>query len=332
MRKTSKLIEPHKTLLLFVLLIITVIAAVLCGSVHMSYESLIGGILKKDGFETESIILYSLRLPRVTGAILAGTGLSCSGVLLQAVTGNKLASPNIIGVNAGAGFTVILLMAFFPAAVSLMPFAAFAGAFAATCFILVLSSKISFTKSSVILSGVAVTALLNAGISFISYYDTDLFSFYKSFSVGGLSAVVHENLRVPAIIIFLSIFLSLFLSSRIDTLCLGDSLAGSLGVNVKLLRLSCLALASALAGSVVSFAGLLGFVGLVIPHIAKKLAPGDTFTLIINSSLSGAILVLLSDLAGRTLLSPTEIPVGIIMSFIGAPFLFYLLTGGRKHG
>ncbi len=319
------------TACLMLIAILTAVFALCFGSAELSPTELIGGLLKKDGFETQSTILFSLRLPRVSGAVLSGIGLSVSGVLLQTVTGNALASPNIIGVNAGAGFAVIVLMAFFPAAVLLFPFAAFIGAFTATLFILFISSKISFSKSTVILSGVAVTALLNAGISLVSYFDADLLALYRDFSVGGLSSVVPEGLGIPAVIIFLCLAISLVLSPRLDTLCLGDSLALSLGVNVKALRLICLVLASFLAGSVVSFAGLLGFVGLVVPHISRKLSGTDTFHLIINSSLIGATLVLISDLIGRVVLSPTEIPVGIIMSFIGAPFLFYLIARRKRN-
>ena len=331
MKDKSRKTDFKTSLLLAVMLIFICLTALAFGSAQIDLHGLIGGILRKDGFETESTILYSLRLPRVFAGLLAGAGLSCSGVLLQAVTGNPLASPNIIGVNAGAGFTVILLMAFFPAAITLLPVGAFFGAFLATAFILFLSSKISFSKSTVILSGVAVTALLNAGISLISYFDTDLLAVYRDFSVGGLSGILPEKLNFPFVIIFLCIAVSLLLSSQIDTLCLGDSLARSLGVNVKLLRLVCLVLASALAGSVVSFAGLLGFVGLVVPHIAKKLSDASSFTTLINSSLIGSSLVVLSDLSGRIILSPTEVPVGIIMSFIGAPFLFYLLLRRKSR-
>ncbi len=331
MKKKNFFSSASGTACLMLIAIVAAICALCFGSAELSFAELIGGLMKKDGFETESTILYSLRLPRIFGAILSGIGLSVSGVLLQAVTGNALASPNIIGVNAGAGFTVITLMAFFPAAVSFFPFAAFIGAFAATLFILFISSKISFSKSTVILSGVAVTALLNAGISLVSYFDADLFALYRDFSVGGLSSVLPESLNIPAIIIFICLTVSLFFSPQIDTLCLGDSLALSLGVNVKVLRLICLVLASFLAGSVVSFAGLLGFVGLVVPHIARRLSGTDTLRVIINSSLIGTILVILSDLLGRIILSPTEVPVGIIMSFIGAPFLFYLLLRRKRN-
>lgn len=327
----NKKTDNRVALMLAVILIFICIAALTLGSAEMNLQSLLGGILKKDGFATESTILYSLRLPRILAGALAGIGLSCSGVLLQAVTGNSLASPNIIGVNAGAGFIVVVMLAFFPSAISLLPLGAFSGAFITTLFILYICSKINFSKSTVILAGVAVTALLNAAISFVSYFDSDVLSVYRYFSVGGLSGITPEQLKTPALIIFTSVAIMLILSSKIDTLCLGDSLALSLGVNVKGLRLICLITASAAAGSVVSFAGLLGFVGLVVPHIARKLSGGNTFFLTVNSCLIGSSLVVLSDLFGRTLLSPTEIPVGIIMSFIGAPFLFYLLARRKNH-
>lgn len=330
LKERNSLYSASGTFCLMLILIITLICALLFGSAEMSINELIGGIMKKDGFETESAILYSLRLPRVIGGLLAGMGLSCSGVLLQSVTGNALASPNIIGVNAGAGFAVILIMIFFPAAIAVLPFAAFTGAFCATLFIMFLSYKINFSKSAVILSGVAVTAVLNAGISFMSFYNADVMALYKYFSVGGLSGVTAEKLKIPFIIIFLSVIVTLVISSRINALCLGDSLALSLGVNVKSLRIICLVLASFLAGSAVSFAGLLGFVGLVVPHIARRISKGSTFQLTLRSALIGGILVVLSDLFGRTVLAPTEIPVGIIMSFIGAPFLFYLLLRRKK--
>lgn len=331
MKKKCFFASGKGTLCLAVILVATVALALTFGSVQMDLNSLIGGIMKKDGFETESAILYSLRLPRVLAGLFAGVGLSCAGVLLQAVTGNSLASPGIIGVNSGAGFAVILLLAFFPAAQGIIPVAAFFGAFAATAVIITLSAGIGLSRSTVILSGVAVSALLNAAISFISYADTDILSIYNYFSVGSLSQSFPERLFLPSIIITVCLCASVLLSGKIDTLCLGDSIALSLGVNVKALRFVCLVLASALAGAVVSFAGLLGFVGLIVPHIARRLCGNSGAQLFINSALIGASLVTLSDLFGRILLSPTEIPVGIVMAFIGSPFLFYVLIRRKKY-
>lgn len=285
--------------------------------------------LMKTDAATASVILQNLRLPRVFAALLAGVGLSVSGVLLQSVTGNPLAAPNIIGVNSGAGFCCIVMLTFFPRATSLLPFGAFVGAFITTLFIVAVANKINAFRGTVILAGIAVTAVLNAGISLLSLLDADVLSAYNAFSVGGVSGVRMNQLYVPAAIVAVCLAISLLFSRRIHTLCLGDSLASSLGVRVKSLRVVCLICASASAAAVVSFAGLLGFVGLIVPHIARKLVGERTSLLLVTSSFIGAVLVTVADLFGRVLFAPTEIPVGIIMSLIGAPFFFALLLKRR---
>ncbi len=316
---------------LMLILLLTATISLYLGSAEMSFAEFFGGLLRKEGFFTESIIIYSLRLPRILGAIVAGAGLSLSGLLLQSVTNNDLASPNIIGVNSGAGIGVILTLALFPSAVYAVPAVAFAGAFLTTLLIVGISAKTGMKKSSVVLVGVAVTAILNSVISFLSYRDTDLLSSYNYFSVGGLSGVKAEELTVPFVIVVISIIVCLFIGRETDILMLGDSIALSLGVDVKKLRMLCLIISSACAGAAVSFAGLLGFVGLVVPHIARRLAGGKMKDLIPVSVLSGAILMLLADLAGRTAVKPSEIPVGIVMSFIGAPFFFYLMIRRERN-
>lgn len=280
--------------------------------------------------ETAKIIMLNLRLPRVLAALLAGVGLSVSGVLLQSVTGNPLAAPNIIGVNSGAGFCCIIMLSFFPNALALLPLGAFAGAFVTTLVIVTVSSKLGVSRGTVILAGIAITAVLNAGISLFSLIDNDVLGAYNAFSVGGLAGVEIRELLAPAVIIAFSLAVSLTLSRRIHILCLGDSLAASLGVRVRALRTVCLVCASAAAAAVVSFAGLLGFVGLVVPHIAKRLVGERTSLLLVTSPFVGAILVILADLFGRVVLAPTEIPVGVIMALIGAPFFFVLLL--RRRG
>ena len=316
---------------LMLILLLTVILSLYLGSAEMSFNEFFGGLLKKEGFETERIIIYSLRLPRVFGAVIAGAGLSLSGLLLQSVTDNDLASPNIIGVNSGAGLAVILTLSVFPSAVFGVSVAAFVGAFLTTLIITGISAETGMRKSSVVLVGVAVTAILNSVISFLSYRDTDLLANYNYFSVGGLSGVKTEKLIAPLLIVVLGIIFSLFFSRETDALMLGDSIASSLGVDVKKQRMLCLIISSACAGAAVSFAGLLGFVGLVVPHIARKLVGGKMRDLIPISIMSGGELLVLADLVGRIAVRPSEIPVGIVMSFIGAPFFFYLLIRRGKN-
>ena len=323
--------SPKKWIFLLLPLLLPVImgAALLFGSSSLTLSQVFDG-LTASGADKYTIIIRHIRLPRMLGGLLAGTGLSVSGVLLQSVTGNDLASPNIIGVNSGAGLAVIIFLYFFPMAATALPWAAFLGAFLAALLILWIANKIGLSKSTVILSGIAATSLFNAGISFISLLDTDVLASYNYFSIGGLSGVTLDKLLLPAILIFLSLALSLLFSKRISLLCLGDDLAASLGVRVKALRVFCLACACACAASVVSFAGLLGFVGLIVPHIARKLVGNHIPLLLPISALCGGSLVILADLLGRVLFAPTEIPVGIVMALIGSPFFVFLLLGRRR--
>ena len=311
------------------LLLLAFMAALFFGSTKLTASQVVGGMFGSASQEI-TVIVRNLRLPRALAAVVAGVGLSVAGVLLQAVTDNDLASPNIIGINSGAGFAVIIMLSVFPYNAFAIPFAAFAGAFAAAMLIVYTSSKIGVAKSTVVLAGVALTTILNAAISFISMVDTDTMAIYSHFSVGGLAGVALKDIVLPVVLVAVSVAVVLVLADRISILCLGDSLAASLGVKVKALRVVCLVCASFCAAAVVSFAGLLGFVGLVVPHIARALVGKNIKNCIVVSSLAGAVLVLLADMLGRIILAPTEIPVGIVMAFIGAPFFMYLLLR-RKH-
>lgn len=313
--------NTHLFLWLVLGLLTAVLLGIFCGSTRLDWKNNPGN---------SRIILTYLRIPRAAAALVAGVGLSVSGVLLQSVTGNALASPNIIGVNAGAGFCCILLLNFFPQFWALLPLVAFAGAFATTLLIVTVARRISASPGTVILAGIAFTTLLNAGISFLSLLDSDVLSSYNAFSIGGLSGVKMEQLYLPAVIVAVCLAVCLALSRQIHLLCLGDTLAGSIGVRTGVIRMVCLICASASAAAVVSFAGLLGFVGLVVPHISRRLCGNRTGPLLVTSSLVGAILVILADLLGRVILAPTEIPVGILMAFIGAPFFFILLVRRRN--
>ncbi len=322
--------KKHLSLLLIMTLCLAlaILLGTAFGSTRLSFSEMWKGLSGKD--EVLSIIVHHLRLPRVLAALLAGVGLSVSGVLLQSVTGNPLAAPNIIGVNAGAGFATILMLTLFSGAARFAPLFAFIGAFSATIIIVFTASKISASGSTVILAGIAFSAILNAGISFLSLLDSDVLTSYNAFSIGGLRGVTADQLYVPAAIIFVCLAASLMLSRHIRLLSLGDKMAASLGVRVRAVRFMALLLASASAAAVVSLAGLLGFVGLIVPHIARRIVGGGTGILLISSSLIGASLVILADLLGRVLLAPTEIPVGIIMALIGSPFFFILLFKRRN--
>lgn len=301
------------------------------GSVQLDLHTFFSALLYKEGFGTQSVILYTLRLPRICAGILAGVGLGVSGVLLQSVTDNKMASPGLIGVNSGAGFAVILALSLPMIPVALIPIVSFAGAFLATLAIIAIAGRMGMTRNTVVLSGIAFSAILSAGISLLSLLDTDVLVGYNSFSVGSLAGVEQSELILPAILIIIALTAALFAAPKINLLALGAPIASSLGVNVRGLRILCMLLASALAGAAVSVVGLLGFVGLMSPHIARALVGPDARRLIPCTALVGADLVLLADLCGRVLTAPGELPVGVLMALLGAPFfLFILLKGGSR--
>lgn len=310
-------------------LIFAIILSLRTGSASLSLREFAMGLMGMEGYEKITFVLLNLRLPRAIASVLAGVGLSVSGLALQNITGNDLAGPNIIGVNAGAGFFVIAGMYFLPGNSEALPYLAFIGAFLSTMLILLISGALHHGKSTIILSGIAVTALLNAGISLISRLDTDLLSIYNDFSVGGLGGCEIKRLIVPAIMIFLALMITLFFSKDIDVMMLGDGLSKSLGVNVTFVKWAVLLSASMAAGAVVSFAGLLGFVGLIVPHMVRKIFGVRTKTALLSSALLGAIVVCAADTIGRSAIKGTEIPVGIVMAFAGVPFFLYLIARRR---
>ena len=221
------------------------------------------------------------------------------------------------------GFQVSLA----PDMFAILPLVAFFGAIISVSIVFLISSLTKRVSSSVslILSGVAVNALFNAVISTISSLDPETMASYSAFSIGGFSGIYSSMLRVPALLIIISIALSFLLSDRMDVISLGDEIASSMGYRPLGIRILLIAIASLLAASAVTFSGLLGFVGLVTPHAASFLTSGNSRRTLILSSLIGPSLVMLSDLAGRTIISPSELPAGVFMAIIGVPFFIFLL-------
>ena len=314
---------------LILILIISFILGLIFGGVQISLKDVIKGLFSTN--DKYSIIMKNIRLPRVLGCMVAGIGLSIAGVLLQNVTNNSLASPNIIGVNSGAGLFVICLLSFIPNIFYALPVVAFFGAFVTTLLIIAISNKIGSSKITILLSGMIITTLLNAIISLISLLNTDALISYNYFSIGGLNGLSYEKLVIPLIFVVIALFFSVIFSKDIEVLALGNEMAISLGVNVKRIRMIALILSSIAASAVVSFAGLLGFVGLIVPHMARKIVGNNTRKSLFASALIGSSLVILADLIGRVIIAPSEIPVGIIMALIGAPFFLVLLLNGGRY-
>ena len=275
-------------------------------------------------------IFFYVRLPRTLAGILAGSALAAAGTLIQAVLNNSLASPNTIGVNSGAGFFTLLAASFFPGQAFLVPLAAFFGALATTLLIYLVAAKTGASRITLVLAGIAVSGILSAGIDAITLLFPDTAVGSAGFMVGGFSGVTVSALQPAAWYILAGLVAACLCGYDLNVLSLGEETARSLGMNVPLLRFVFIVLASLLAGAAVSFAGLLGFVGLMAPHAARRFVGPDHRLLLPAAALLGASFVLLCDSLGRVLFAPFELPVGIIMSFLGGPFFIFLLLRQKR--
>lgn len=280
---------------------------------------------------TNRQIIWNVRLPRTLVAALVGSGLAVSGAILQGIMRNPLSSPGIIGVSQGAGLTAMLILVIFPNYYYLVPLGAFIGALTATMFIYLLAWKNGVQPTRLILAGVAVSSMMSAGINVLMTLFPEKVGNSLSFLVGGLSGISWPQFKLAWPYILLGLIAALLYSQRLNILMLGDEAAIGLGLKVERTRLILIAIASILAAAAVSVAGILGFVGLIVPHMTRLFIGSDYIYLIPASILCGASTIMICDTLARLLFNPAEIPVGIIMSFLGAPFFLYLLRERKGY-
>ena len=284
--------------------------------------------------DTAGYIFWYARLPRTLACLLSGAALAVSGAVIQGVLSNKLASPGIIGVNAGAGLAVTVCCALGLISGWTIALSAFSGAMLSVLLVVFTARKTGASRTTVILGGVAVNSFLNALSEALTTLIPDAGVLSGDFRVGGFSSVVPGRLVPAGILICCALAVLLSLHNELDVLALGEETARSLGMSVRNMRTVFLILAAMLAGASVSFAGLLGFVGLMVPHGVRKLGGSESKTLLPLCALGGAGFVTACDLAARLLFIPYELPVGILMSVLGGPFFVVLLLnrkGGRNH-
>ena len=312
--------------------VLAVVLSLCLGNIHFSPMEL-PGILRGDGGNVKRSILLYARLPRTLASLFAGAALAVSGAVLQNVLANRLASPGIIGVNAGAGLGITLCCSLGVLSGFWVSAAAFAGSMAGILFIFAFSCRFRASKTAVILSGVALNSILNAVSESLTVLDTELAMLSIDFRVGGFSAVSYTRLIPAAGLIAAGMLVLFTLCNELDVLALGDETARGLGMQVGRYRMFFLLLAALLAGAAVSFAGLLGFVGLIVPHFVRGITGDESRKLLPMCTVAGAGFVTLCDLASRLVFAPYELPVGILMSVVGGPvFLFLLVRGRGGHG
>lgn len=303
------------------------------GSVNISISEVVKALFGRiDGDPTATqAIVRNVRLPRILIAVFVGMALACSGCLIQAVMRNPMADPGIIGVSSGASFVTVLIMLVLPQFTRSIPLFSFVGAIAA-CVVINLLAYVNGTLSSgrLILAGVAVNSIFGAGTSIMSVLHSDELEGVIMWLNGSLigKSWGDANLLLPYLTV--GLLLSVLCIPTANLLQLGDENARSLGVNLGLSRLILILLGAYMAGITVSFVGVIGFVGLVIPHISRMLVSSDYKFMMPLSILLGGCLVLAADTCARTLFMPLELPVGSIIAIVGGPFFIYLLRKSQR--
>lgn len=312
-------------ILLVILLALAMFSSLFLGSVFISPDEL-----------WQSEILWQIRLPRVVLAALVGLMLSVSGVILQGILRNPLADPYILGISAGgavgAAISIAIGTHFLVIWVGSIPVTAFVFALLAVFIVYELSKAAGKTSSeTLILAGVALSAFCAAILALIIIITGSLQSIYF-WLLGSLSSANWNNVLtvVPAAVIGAAV--AYFYSKELNALLLGEEMATTLGVDVENTRLILIGVASLMTAAAVSVSGLIGFIGLIIPHWVRLLIGPNHRTLIPLSALSGMLFMVLADTFARTVLAPMEIPIGIIMALVGAPFFLYLLRRRRLEG
>src|SRR5688572_26481408 len=331
-----------------VILFATVLLSLTIGAVSIPLSDVLVIIFKKVGLfssttvdTTHDVVLSTIRLPRIFMTILIGASLGICGASLQGLFRNPLVEPSLIGVSGGSAAGVVLLIVFGSSAAfiqakgilfhAILPLVAFVGGLLATLLVLRLSSFAGRTNIAVlILVGVAVNALAGAIIGLAIFYaDENQLRTFTFWTLGDLGGASWETLMITAPLLILSSVVLLFFSSNLNALAIGEAEAYHMGVDVertKRLIILCCALG---VGVSVSMAGIIGFVGLVVPHLVRVLFHSDNKLVLPASILGGAWLLIIADLIARTIVTPSELPIGVVTALIGSPFFIALLMKAK---
>ncbi len=316
---------------LAVALVVSAAAGILIGAVAIGPAEVVAALFGAN--DVNGTIIRELRLPRVLGAALVGGALAAAGALLQGLLRNPLADPFVTGTSAGASLGAVVAIAL-GAAAPLVPLAAFAGALVALVIVWRLARLGGRTTVlTVLLAGVVLTSFAGALVTFILVSNDRLSLRLRAvlgWLQGGVSVISWNELAVAAVVVGLGIASALLLAPRIDAYAFGEETAAALGIDLERTTGAVLATAALLTGAAVALAGLIGFVGLVVPHALRFLLGATHRRLVVASFPAGAIALVLADLGARTALAPAELPVGVITGLVGAPFFLALLVRSRR--
>lgn len=334
MNNSQKSYKHNKIIILYITGAVFLIAAALfgfaVGSVKISISDIFD-IITGNANDTARRIFLFARFPRTVACLVCGAALAVSGAVIQCVLSNNLASPSIIGVNSGAGLAVTICTALGIYGGLSFTLFSFIGALFAATLICIGAKKWSSSRSSVILIGVALNSLFNAISDAIITFNPEISIMSRDFKVGEFSGITYDRLIPAVVFTAVALLVLLTLTTELDILSLGTENAKGLGLRVGGIRILFIILSSLLAGTAVSLAGLLSFIGLIVPHAVKLTGVTKASHLLPLCAIYGAGFTVLCDTLARVLFSPYEIPVGIIMSFLGVPFFVFILVK-RKGG
>lgn len=302
----------------------------------MNRVPIINRLISETWSPVEETIILTVRLPRVLLALLVGMGLSMAGVIFQALFRNPMAEPSIIGSSQGAALGATIAF-FFGIELSLggltaVPLFAFVGSLTAVCLVyLIARSGGRVSISSLLLVGIAFSAFLASIVSLLMVVSEDRMHSIFFWLMGGLGTQSWDMVVMVAPFIFVSAVISFFFAKDLNLFLLGEERAAQLGLGVEKFKWTMIAAASLMVGAAVSVSGIIGFVGLIVPHTVRLLTGPDHRYLIPGSLLGGGLFLVLADTLARTVIAPNELPVGIITALFGAPFFIYLLKRKRRE-
>ncbi len=329
------------------LLTAAILYAIAVGSYRLTVAEVVNILLMRDLDSTAHHVIWNIRLPRILTAIISGAGLSIAGAAMQSILRNPLGSPFTLGISSAAAFGAAVALGFLGAGTMtssaaeasiiinnpyLVTICAFASSLVATAVILILAQLKGATPETMILTGVALGSLFTAGTTFIQYFSDQVrIAAIVFWTFGDVGKAGWNDLAVISAVTFPAVVYFIINSWNYNTLKAGDETAKSLGVNVERTRVIGMLLSSLLTAVIVSFIGIIGFVGLVIPHIVRRFIGGNETYLLPLSAITGGLLLLGADTLARTVIAPVVLPVGILTSFMGAPLFIYLVVKGRGY-
>lgn len=300
------------------------------GAIALSPGELLAGLTSSRTNGGSLSMIMHLRMVRIASALLCGSALSLSGSLLQQTLNNPMAGPSLLGINASAALSVLLSMLLFPSLAQLLPLFSSVGALVGSVIVFSLATLYRFSRLTLILSGIALSTVLGAISDALLTIFPDLVAVKVDFLVGSFAHITSTQLSLLSPFLVMAMIIACMMGRPLTMLSLGDECATSLGLRVNRVRLLLLSLSAVLSALAISLCGLVGFLGLLVPHIARRMIPTHDALHLPFTALLGGCIALFADTTARLIFAPYELPVGIVLSALGGPSFLVVLIKYRR--